>query len=416
MFQFTSDIRGLIVDVDTFFRSGLTIDLNGKNAVLCGASANLIKVKDAGHFCLRKEEELDQWDVPSQFKQIKSYCDELELTSNHVVIVSKNTDLLQNYSGLSIGRILISDEPYAFSDIGFLPDIKVDDFQSISKLSSLENPSELIGGFAAEVMFTLLRSDRVLKGKRVFIRSNTRTGVPLYIGGRYYKHQDARSFAHQLSSRIRKSKNDATQEALFSSFFVGLIKHLEGGAEKFDAVTRVPPKPSSPRDRFVNITETICSKRNLKDYTKELVCVKDYGKNYKSLGETERRNEVEDAFAFTERCDGEHIILIDDVVTTGSTIEACAQALYSAGAKEVSCIVLAVNQFGNLSSITEKVQCENCGDDLVLYFDSRNGHAKFWCPGCRKVHIQYDVGWKQYIVQNQLDEMEVYDDDYLIEF
>jgi ComF family protein len=36
-----------------------------------------------------------------------------------------------------------------------------------------------------------------------------------------------------------------------------------------------------------------------------------------------------------------HVVLIDDVMTTGSTLQTCTQALYDAGVQQVSCVVLA---------------------------------------------------------------------------
>jgi len=38
---------------------------------------------------------------------------------------------------------------------------------------------------------------------------------------------------------------------------------------------------------------------------------------------------------------GSRVLLVDDVMTTGSTLTACAQALLQAGAKEVNCLVFA---------------------------------------------------------------------------
>jgi ComF family protein len=60
----------------------------------------------------------------------------------------------------------------------------------------------------------------------------------------------------------------------------------------------------------------------------------------------ERRANVEGAFAVpagkADKVRGRHVLLIDDVITTGATVEACARALKQAGAKEVDVLALAL--------------------------------------------------------------------------
>lgn len=56
----------------------------------------------------------------------------------------------------------------------------------------------------------------------------------------------------------------------------------------------------------------------------------------------ERRGNVRDAFRARQRVDGRRILLVDDVVTTGSTLAACRRVLAAAGATAVFCAVIAV--------------------------------------------------------------------------
>jgi len=64
------------------------------------------------------------------------------------------------------------------------------------------------------------------------------------------------------------------------------------------------------------------------------------------LGRRARRANVAGAFAPRDSkeaaaVDGKWIVLVDDVVTTGSTLVACAEALYDAGAKAVAGLTVA---------------------------------------------------------------------------
>jgi len=60
-------------------------------------------------------------------------------------------------------------------------------------------------------------------------------------------------------------------------------------------------------------------------------------------GATERRANISGAYevADAELIDGKCVLLVDDIVTTGSTLEECASVLLSAGASRVVCAALA---------------------------------------------------------------------------
>lgn len=55
----------------------------------------------------------------------------------------------------------------------------------------------------------------------------------------------------------------------------------------------------------------------------------------KLLNEKQRRRNLKGAFQAAPECKGRSIVLIDDVVTTGSTLSECAKALKKAGAHRV---------------------------------------------------------------------------------
>ena len=59
------------------------------------------------------------------------------------------------------------------------------------------------------------------------------------------------------------------------------------------------------------------------------------------LPAAKRRINVQGAYRAEGIVQGKRLLLVDDIVTTGSTLEACAQALYQAGAKAVCCLCAA---------------------------------------------------------------------------
>jgi len=61
------------------------------------------------------------------------------------------------------------------------------------------------------------------------------------------------------------------------------------------------------------------------------------------LDKKEREKNIKGVFKVSrdEAVDGQNIILVDDVYTTGSTLNECAKTLRKAGAKEIAALTLA---------------------------------------------------------------------------
>lgn len=115
----------------------------------------------------------------------------------------------------------------------------------------------------------------------------------------------------------------------------------------FDAVAAIPLDQSRMRDRGFNQAELLSKKLaariGLRDVTR-YVKREGHGATPQSLlTKRDRRQNVAGAFTHSRELPHNlsHILLIDDLLTTGHTASECAKALKHAGAKEVTVLALA---------------------------------------------------------------------------
>ena len=117
-------------------------------------------------------------------------------------------------------------------------------------------------------------------------------------------------------------------------------------AERVDALVPVPLHPARQRARGYNQAELLA--RSLGRLTGveirgDLLIRSRLTGIQTELGGDERRLNVEGAFAPGRgwKRAARHIALVDDVMTTGATLEACAKVLLAQGASRVEALVLA---------------------------------------------------------------------------
>ncbi len=113
-----------------------------------------------------------------------------------------------------------------------------------------------------------------------------------------------------------------------------------------DAIVSVPLFGRKERERTFN-QSSLLARRLAKAidapfYGGSVVRTRDTGSQVK-LNARQRRTNVLNAFRVVcrERIDGRSILLVDDVMTTGATVNECSKALKQAGAVEVNVITVA---------------------------------------------------------------------------
>jgi len=128
----------------------------------------------------------------------------------------------------------------------------------------------------------------------------------------------------------------------------GLTLDNSGFTRDIDLIIPVPLHPSKERARGFNQSLLICE--GISEVTGVPVDAKSLGRIIKTSTQTkksryERWKNVEGTFSVDDQTgiSGKHILLIDDVITTGSTIESCVSELLKAEGVKVSVAALAVS-------------------------------------------------------------------------
>ena len=108
-----------------------------------------------------------------------------------------------------------------------------------------------------------------------------------------------------------------------------------------DAIVAVPLAPKRQRQRGYNqsqkIAEGVSQVTGIPIYNK-VVRRTEFKSSQTHLTAWQRRDNVEDVFQLTDATavHGKHLLLIDDVVTTGATVSSCARQLCQAGDVRIS--------------------------------------------------------------------------------
>ena len=124
-----------------------------------------------------------------------------------------------------------------------------------------------------------------------------------------------------------------------------LVRHLRASSMPADVVVPVPLHGSSERERGYNqsdlMARVVAADADLPFGRRALRRLRKTAPQISMAGYEQRRRNIEGAFECVQDLEGERVLLIDDVVTTGSTMSACAEALKAAGARSVWGLVLA---------------------------------------------------------------------------
>jgi ComF family protein len=156
----------------------------------------------------------------------------------------------------------------------------------------------------------------------------------------YTKDSRIRKLIHQL-----KYKGIKEIGSELGRIYANSLKS-SGFLEEIDLIIPVPLHPSKKRQRGFNQSDFIS--RGISETTgipmdSDLLVRKIVSKTQTRKSRYDRWTNVQDIFRVTDqgRLKDMHILLVDDVITTGSTIEACANEILKAEDVKVSVLALA---------------------------------------------------------------------------
>jgi len=343
----------------------------------------------------------------------------MSLHSYEVAFVSSDIDNLKDALSLPLGTILISDSSVTdYTRICYLPDFEVSKIAEINDVINKE-----ISGYFAELSTTIYNWGDYLPFKHAcaIVSEKELNGYKCSVvcGGRYFNTHDERYKVHQLSQRILNNKDTMLQNDVFYPVFEQLVKFVHSQLSRVDGVTRVPPRPSKiQNDRFLNILERICIKNGYADLAHGIYCNSDYP-TQKTLNAEERLENVRGKFSARMQFDGMHVVLIDDVISTGATAFECAKVLYENGAEKVTILVLGVNQMTNSwrSTYYKDLKCEHCGALMKMRFNSKRlerpaffGCANYRNQNCNNI-VDYLTGLRAINELSDISTLNIADSD-----
>ena len=122
------------------------------------------------------------------------------------------------------------------------------------------------------------------------------------------------------------------------------------GSQQYSRIIPVPLHQLRLRERGYNqsgeIARHLSTLVSIPDNNNPLSRIR-HTRTQTKLSKHKRIKNISGAFICSHNVTNEHILLIDDVITTGSTVNECCRALLAAGARSVDVLALANPRLGN---------------------------------------------------------------------
>lgn len=301
----------------------------------------------------------------------------MRLHSESVLFVGRNRDHILTAQNLHLGTVLISSEN-SLPNMLLGADFLIEEASDLKQILSGD-----LGGYLGEALAA--PSDSFILGQPSkvcwFRIPHPLVGLEVVVTGRYFLAADPRFSKHAFSARIISFKNHPNRHMETFARIIGNILPLINNGE-FDIVTRIPPKPSSQIDKLgqaLRIVPRISKIEENRIRLDALKCLRDYPPQHTVGSYENRQANVEDVFLADDAVRGKSVVLIDDILTSGSTIKSAIDCLKAKGCKSVYPLVLAIHPSSAATDSPAEIHCQKCGGLLAHRFNRTSGQI-FW--GC----------------------------------
>lgn len=216
--------------------------------------------------------------------------------------------------------------------------------------------------------------------------------------GRYFsKNTIATSIIHDnhsLSKEIAKkelSPTDYKVPPYWTDMLHSFLCHIhEFQNIHYDIITIIPAKKDKSKrleSLLVDIQKKGATELASIDFITDVFYFIDDAKSVKFLKSQERSIEVDRSLQLNKdissSIQGKSVLIIDDVITTGSTFGKAFQLLETAGAKVVNGIAIAKT----VTFYEDEKNCPKCGSKMFIRKNPRHDTLHYFCTGYRKDEI-----------------------------
>ena len=165
-------------------------------------------------------------------------------------------------------------------------------------------------------------------------------GFPIVAGARYERELRAVILAFKDGDRPGLARALAP---LFAAALEGALRlaRVNGGGGDTLVLCPIPSRARAVRRRGFRPVERLAAAAGVRGERLLVPAPHARGGSQKSFGASERAENTRGAFRVTGRARGRHVVLLDDVVTTGATLREAARELERAGAIVAAAAVLA---------------------------------------------------------------------------